>query len=618
MAMGKGKLSKTFIWILMGLLFIGLAGFGATSLSGTARSVATVGEKEVSTEAYLRNLRTEINAFAAQAGRAIPMSEAQMIGLDRQVLAQLITARGLDNEAARIDLSVGDAIVAEQLLQVPSFQGADGGFNREAYSFALRNQGLSEAEFEEQLRDDTARTILQSALIAGNTLPDTYIDTLLAYTGETRDFTWARLTGSNLQTGLPEPSEDDLQAYYDDNLDRYTLPELRDITYAWITPEMIVDTVEVDEDALRASYDERIDEFNQPERRLVERLVFSTQEAASEAANRLGDDVTFEDLVDERALTLADVDMGDVTRDALGDAAEGVFSAEVGDVVGPLPSNLGPALYRVNAVLDAQTTSFDEARPALRSELALDRARRVIETLAQSIDDELAAGATLEEIADTTEARLGQIDWFPGADGDIAAYDAFREAAAALNEGDFPEVMQLGDGGVFAMRLNRIQPPAPQPLEDVIDQVRQGWDTREQTAQLMVQAEDLAAALADGSSFEDLGLTPQTETDLGRNAQIADLPPDLLTAVFEMGEGDTRAIAGTGDVILIRLDGITPVDRSDGDIEMLAQTLRNQASNSIAEDLFRAYATDVQRRAGVEINQPAINAVHALILKNCC
>ena len=613
MAMGKGKLSKTFIWILMGLLIIGLAGFGATSLSGSARSVATVGEKEVSTDAYLRNLRTEINAFAAQAGRAIPMSEAQMMGLDRQVLAQLITARGLDNEAARIALSVGDDAVAEQLLQVPSFQGADGSFNREAYSFALRNQGLSESEFEEQLRDDTARTILQSALIAGNTLPDTYVDTLLAYTGETRDFTWARLSGSNLQTGLPEPSEADLQAYYDDNIDSYTLPELRDITYAWITPEMIIDTVDVDEDALRASYEERFDEFNLPERRLVERLVFSTEDAATEALNRLSEAFTFEDLVAERGLAMADVDMGDVTRDALDAAADDVFAAETGDVVGPLPSNLGPALYRVNAVLDAQTTSFDDARPDLRDELALDRARRVIETLAQSIDDELAAGATLEEIADTTEAQLGQIDWFSGADGAIAAYDAFREAAADLNEGDFPEVMQLGDGGVFAMRLNRIQPPAPQPLEDVIDQVRQGWDTREQTAQLMVQAEGLAASLADGAAFEDLGLTPQTETDLGRNAQIADLNPDLLSAVFEMGVGDTRAVAGVGDVIVLRLDGITAVDRSDADIEMLAQALRNQAANSVAEDLFRAFATDVQQRAGIDINQPAINAVHAVM-----
>ncbi|WP_439524452.1 SurA N-terminal domain-containing protein, partial [Marivita sp.] len=515
MAMGKGKLSKTFIWILMGLLIIGLAGFGATSLTGNARSVATVGEKEVTTDAYLRNLRTEINAFAAQAGRAVPMSEAQSIGLDRQVLAQLITARGLDNEASRISLSVGDAVVADQLLQVPSFQGADGGFNREAYSFALRNQGLSEAQFEEQLRDDTSRSILQSALIAGNTLPDTYIDTLLSYTGETRDFTWARLSGSDLQTGLPEPSEADLQAYYDDNIDNYTLPELRDITYAWITPEMIVDTVEVDEDALRASYDERFDQFNLPERRLVERLIFSTQDAATEALSRLDDDLTFESLVEERGLAMADVDMGDVTRDTLGDAAEGVFAAETGDVVGPLPTNLGPALFRINAVLDAQSTTFEDARPDLRSELALDRARRVIDTLAQSIDDELAAGATLEEIADTTEAQLGQIDWFSGADGAIAAYDAFREAAGNLNEGDFPEVLQLGDGGVFAMRLNRIQPPAPQPIEDVIDQVRQGWDTREQTAQLMVQAEDIAASLANGASFEDLGLAPQTETDLG-------------------------------------------------------------------------------------------------------
>jgi peptidyl-prolyl cis-trans isomerase D len=147
----------------------------------------------------------------------------------------------------------------------------------------------------------------------------------------------------------------------------------------------------------------------------------------------------------------------------------------------------------------------------------------------------------------------------------------------------------------------------------VIDQVRQGWDTREQTAQLMAQAEDLAASVANGSSFEDLNLAPQSETGLGRNAQIADLPPGLLTSVFEMGVGDTRAVAGIGEVVLMRLDAITPVDRNDGDIEMLAQALRNQASNSIAEDLFRAFATDVQQRAGVEINQPAINAVHALI-----
>ena len=613
MAMGKGKLSKTLIWILMGLLFVGLAGFGATSLTGTARSVASVGDKEVSTDSYLQALRTEINALSAQAGRTVTIAEAQQIGIDRQVLAQLITARGLDNEAAGIGLSVGDDVVADQLLQVPSFQGADGGFNREAYRFALRNRGLSESEFEEQLREDTARSILQSAVVAGNVLPDTYADTLLGYLAETRDFTWARLTGSDLQTGLPVPSDADLQAYYDDNIDNYTLPETRDITYAWITPDMIVDTVEVDEEAMRAAYEERFDEFNLPERRLVERLVFADEAAATAAAERLDEETGFEDLVAARGLALADVDMGDVTRDSLGAAADGVFAAAIGEVVGPLPSGLGPALYRVNAVLEAQETGFEEARSDLRGALALDRARRVIETLAQSMDDELAAGATLEEIAASTEAELGQIGWYPGADDGIAAYDAFREAAAALGEGDFPQIEQLGDGGIFAMRLNSIQPPAPQPIEDVIDQVRRGWDMRAQTEQLMGIAEGLAARLAGDESFEELGLTPNRETGIARNARLADLDPALLTAVFEMGPSDTRALPGTGEVIVLKLDAITAVDRDDPDVQMLAEALRDQASNDIAQDLFRAYATDIQRRAGIDINQSAINAVNAYI-----
>ncbi|MCL3883553.1 peptidyl-prolyl cis-trans isomerase [Marivita sp. GX14005] len=613
MAMGKGKLSKTLIWILMGLLFVGLAGFGATSLTGSARSVATVGEEEVSTDAYLLALRNELNAMSAQAGRSVPMSEAQSLGLDRQVLSQLVTAAALDNEAGRIDLSVGDEVVAEQLLQVPSFQGADGRFNREAYRFALRNQGLTEAEFEERLRDETARSILQSALIAGNALPDTYIDTLLAYTGETRDFTWARLGPSAMQTGLPEPDEADLRAYYEENIAAYTLPERRDITYVWITPEMILDTVEVDEDALRAAYEEREAEFNMPERRLVERLVFSDEAAAAAARERLDGGASFEDLVTERGLSLGDVDMGDVTSEALGAAGEAVFSADIGAVTDPLPSGLGPALYRVNAILDAQNTPFEEARPVLRDALARDRARRVIETLAGEMDDELAAGATLEDLAETTEGELGRIDWMPGADGGIAAYDAFREAAEETAEGDFPEIRQLGDGGVFALRLNEIAPPAPQPFEEVRDRVRQGWDTRQQTERLTARAEELAGELEAGQDFAALGLEPMRETGLGRNAQIADLPSDLLQTVFDLAPGAAIAVPGTGEAFLVRLDAITPVDRESETITALEDALREQAAGSVAEDLFRAFAVDAQRRAGIEVNQAAINSVHAYI-----
>ena len=85
MAMGKSKLSKTFIWILMGLLFIGLAGFGATNLSGNARSVATVGEKDVSTDAYVR-------AFAEQVH--VPYADYNAMHLPDGVSARDMAALG--------------------------------------------------------------------------------------------------------------------------------------------------------------------------------------------------------------------------------------------------------------------------------------------------------------------------------------------------------------------------------------------------------------------------------------------------------------------------------------------------------------------------------------------
>ena len=62
------NLSKTFVWILMGLLFVGLAGFGAINVSGTTRTLATVGDATVSVDDYARALQQEQRAIQAQSG----------------------------------------------------------------------------------------------------------------------------------------------------------------------------------------------------------------------------------------------------------------------------------------------------------------------------------------------------------------------------------------------------------------------------------------------------------------------------------------------------------------------------------------------------------------------
>lgn len=610
MARGKTGITKYIVWAILIASFVGFGAFGTVNFSGGVSSIGTVGDTEISTDDYARALRNEMSAYEAQTGQPMTVEQARQLGLTDRVLAQVVTSAAMDDEAARIGLSVGDDRVAEELRNIQAFNGSDGAFDRSAYAYALQNAGLQEAEFEENIRRDSARSLLQAAVLSGTALPDTYVDTLLGYAGETRAFTWAALGRDALNTGLPVPSDAELRAWYEDHLDLFTLPETKVISYAWLTPDMIVDTVEVDEAALRAAYEERHAEFNMPERRLVERLVFANEAAAQDAIDRIASgEADFETLVEERGLALSDTDLGDLSRSELGEAGDAVFGAEVGAVVGPAYSSLGPALYRVNGVLEAHEVPYEEAVPDLRDALVLDRARRVIEGMAQSLDDELAGGATLEDLASETDMELGQIDWTASSDSGIAGYAAFREAAQAVTADDYPAIEDLGDGGIFALRLDELRAPAPQPFEEVRERVATLWEDDQATQALVDQAESLATQVADGASFEEAGLAPNAESGLTRDASVTGLPPAVLEAVFDMAPGEARALPGNGEALVVRLDGVTPVDEQSEQVQRLSGLLRDQAANSVAQDLFHALNADIQRRAGISIDQAAVNAV---------
>ncbi|MFY9238564.1 MAG: SurA N-terminal domain-containing protein [Roseovarius sp.] len=610
---GKSSISKSAMWVLMGLLILGLAGFGVTNLGGNITRVGSVGEAEISVTDYAQALRSEINAAQSEAGRAISFPEVQAAGLDDQILARLVAEAALDDETRKMGISVGDEILREQILVIPAFRGMDGTFNREAYRFALDQAGLNEAQFEQNIRDETARTIVQGAVISGVSAPDAYTDTLLRYIAEERDITFATLDRGDLVTGLPTPTEADLRAYHQSNLPDFTTPEVKQITYAWLTPEMIIDDVEVDEASLREAYEARLPEFQQPERRLVERLVYPDAAAAEAALAALDAGSSFEDLVEERGLTLTDVDMGDVALDELGNAGLPVFAAETGDIVGPAETSLGPALFRINAVLQAQNTSFEEAEPLLRAELASDRAARVILGAVDGVDDLLAGGATLEEVGAETEMRTGTIEWHPGVSTDIAGYEGFREAAAAVQLGDFPEVGSLEDGGIFALRLDAVAEPAVQPFEDVRDAVQQGWTTEAITEALRAESATTVAALEDGASFEEQGLEPQVTEALTRRGFQPGTPVLFIETVFGLEPGDVAILEGegTGRLFILRLDAVRAPSQEDEELAQLRRALADAAAADLSQDLYQALANDIRGRAGIEIDQQALNAVHA-------
>ncbi|MGB5066757.1 MAG: peptidylprolyl isomerase, partial [Albidovulum sp.] len=372
----RKKRANPVIWILMAMLILGLGGFGARNFGGSIRSIGTVGDRDIDLQDYARALNQEISAFSNQIGQPVSFAQAQSMGIDSNVRERVLATTALDNEADKIGISVGDDEVRRRIVEIQAFKGLDGKFDRDSYTLALQREGLGEAEFESKLRDEAARNLLQTAVLGATVAPDAYTKVLADWIYETRDFTLAELIPADLTEPVAAPSEDDLTAYYAAHPQDFTRPEIRKITYLWLAPEMLSDQVQLDEAALRKTYDENIDKYVTPERRMVERLVYPSAAEASAAKARLdAGEVDFAALAAERGLTLEDIDLGEVSKADLGAAGDAVFALTGPGVVGPFSSEFGPALFSMNAILDAREVTFDEALDDLSAEAIMDGAR---------------------------------------------------------------------------------------------------------------------------------------------------------------------------------------------------------------------------------------------------
>ena len=608
----KRRGASVMAWVLMAMIVGSLLGFGVSDFGGGLTSIGRVGDREIEVNDYARALRQEINAFSAQFGQPLTLAQAQALGLDKQVLQKVISGAALDNETARVGISAGDAVVASQLSTMTQFQGTAGKFDREAYRMTLDQNGMTESAFESGLRADMARSLLQGAVVGGFAAPAALTDTLVAYAGEQRGYAMLQLTEADLPTPLAAPTDADLQAYYDANIATFTRLEAKRITYAALLPDVLAKDMPVDAQKLSELYQTRIADFVIPEKRLVERLVYPTDAEAAAAKARLDAGETFEALVADRKLTLEDIDLGDVAKADLGAAGDAVFALAGPGIVGPFASDLGPALFRMNAVLAAQTTTLEQASATLSAEIQQDSARRAIADKVEAIDDLLAGGATLEDLAKEQGLTLATTDYAEGADDNaaIAGYPAFRTAAAKLAIGDFAEAVMLDDGGLVSLRLDDTIPPTPQPFADVKDKVSTAWRADALSSALAAHAITVKAAVEGGAKLGAYGIVDRTPaTD--RQGFVEGAPEALMQAVFEMAAGDVRVIEGPNFTAVVQLDSVSPAVSDGADATALRDAINVQATQAIAADAFSLFTSALTAQAGITLDQAAINAVHA-------
>ena len=101
----------------MGVLVISFAiwGIGDIFRGFGLNSVAKIGNTEISIEQFRQYYTDRLQQLGRQVGRPITPDQARALGIDRQVLSQLVAETTLDEQAKALRLGISNADIAQRI-----------------------------------------------------------------------------------------------------------------------------------------------------------------------------------------------------------------------------------------------------------------------------------------------------------------------------------------------------------------------------------------------------------------------------------------------------------------------------------------------------------------------
>lgn len=601
----RGALGSILASILMVLLLVSFAIWGVGDIfRARSLSVAEIGETEITLQTMLRDFNNRVRSLRTQLGE---LSDAEAIGfgLHQQVLNELVARNVLDEDARQQGLRANNAQARAEIREIEAFEGLLGGFDTTAYSSALRQAGFAdEEEFEALVRRDITRQQLMNALVTVMPVPSFYVDTLYVHRKETRTADILTVPASAVN-GIDNPDGETLRAFHETVARQYMTPEFRTFRYVTLETSDFAADLEITEDVLRQEYDARIDEYQVPDARTIEAVHFQDEAETREFEARIAAGESFVDAAIEMTdFTEEELKLGEFDRFRLGAeynevASDRVFALGLGEVTEPVASLFGWDVFRVSAITAGSVQPFEDVREVLMRELTSDRGTDSLYDLAGRIDDELASGKLLEEVAEVLGLDVHHV---AGADRNGVGTNglpvnsrnlAIVLAPAFAAETDAEAILEENDEGIFfAVEVASITPAEPMAFEDVQDNVRTSWITEERLKVARIRADEALARAQSGEGFAALvdsynGNTfsaPALQRDNQRGqGGISTAVSNLIFSLPDGGVGMEQAASGDG-YILARVTGITPgvADRDSEEYKNLVLRMQNEFSGDAA------------------------------------
>ena len=616
-------------WVAKALFVLLVLSFAVWGIEDVVRNfgrdtaVARVGDQRIEAEEAQNAARREMSRIARQLGNRFEPNEAIRRAVAAGALENLIGERAMLAEAQRMGVVAPEDMVRDTVFAIPGLTGPDGRFSREVLAQVLRSNELTEAQFLALIRGDLLRQQLLGAVRSGAAAPDAMTAPQLVWQTERRIADVVLLPFS----AAPEPeapTEAQLQRFLENNPQRFSTPEFRQISIAVLSPETLAAEIAVTEEEIKQAFEARHGQYDRPERRQIRQVVLADEARAREVAQLWQSGADWERV--EAAATAAGgqamaLPMGDKASLPIPALADAAFAAAPQSVTDPVQSPFGWHVIGVEAVEPAQVFTLDQLRDQLRRDVAKDRALDLAYERGNKVEDALAGGMTLAEAAPRFGLMLVNATIDPGGrtpTNEAAALpvpdeqrNAVLRAIFTQDQAAAPRLQEFGDAFV-AIEISSVTPPQLRPFAEVEQELRRAVVADARRRFTETRAAGLLAAQRGGKTLveaaQEMGLISTRTAPFGRDpAQGSPVPPELLPPLFEARRGEATMAEIRGGFAVASVAEILRLDPASDPLGM--GRVRVEIEQAVGDDLEQQFQAALRVRANVRINERVLEQV---------
>jgi peptidyl-prolyl cis-trans isomerase D len=483
---------------------------------------------------------------------------------------------------------------------------------------------MSEAMFEQRVREDLARQTLLDGVARSAIVPSVLSERLAALVQETRTVRERRFRPEDFVARV-NVGDDAIKGYYEANRAQFETKESIDVQLLALTLDDVARQISVPPAELQSYYEQNKASFTEPEQRRASHILLTVGEGGSakdkDGARKLAQELLarikarpddFAKLAQEYSKDPGSAakggDLGFFGRGMMVKPfEEAAFGLKPGDTSDIVESDFGLHLIRVTEIKGGAVAPFEQVKGKIEATFRQQQAQKKFAEAAEQFtnivyeqSDSLQPaadklGLKIQTIANVT--RDGVPRGAPGAALLPAAAVQALFADDALGKKRNIAAVEAGGGTLVSARVVEHRPARLRPLEEVSPQIRERL-VREQAARL---AREAAAAAAEAlrKTPAEAGFSPPRTVSRG---QAEGLSPDALREVMRVPAGNLPAFVvadspmGAQSVFWV-LDSRQP-EKSDP--QALSQVRRGVEQQQAAAD-DQAYVAELKRKYKAQV-----------------